>query len=195
MIMTRAPLDPTEQRTLLALARESIRHGLEHGMPLAVDIESYEPNITRPGAAFVTLEDQGGLRGCIGSVEAHRPLVEDVVRNAWNAAFRDPRFTPLTVEEMEDIHIDISILTEPEEMDVSSEEDLKEQLVPYRDGLIISEGFRRGLFLPTVWEKLPEVDSFLSHLKEKAGFPWDYWSEGISCERFFSFAFSEEDLP
>lgn len=181
------------KRKLLELARQSIQCGLTHGEASSVDIEAYQPILIKPGAAFVTLEKHGELRGCIGSIEAHRPLVEDVARNAWNAAFRDPRFSPLSPSEMDDLQIEISILTKPEEMTVSSEEDLKEQLVPHRDGLILSEGYNRGLFLPTVWEKLTDVDSFVSHLKQKAGFPVDYWSQKISCKRFYCVEFGEGD--
>jgi hypothetical protein len=150
-------------------------------------------SLTVPGAAFVTLEKQGDLRGCIGSVEAYRPLIEDVAGNAWNAAFTDPRFSPLTPAEFQLLHIEISVLTRPEDMSFDSEEDLKHQLVPGQDGLIIRDGYHRGLFLPAVWDKLPDVDSFLSHLKQKAGLPRGFWSDSISCQRFYSFEFSDDD--
>jgi len=182
-----------EKRVLLDLARDSIQHGLEHGGAIPVNAETFKPSLALPGAAFVTLEKRGELRGCIGSIEAHRPLVEDIAINAWNAAFRDPRFSPIRVAELDDLQIDISILTAPEAMSVSSEADLKQQLIPHRDGLIISEGYYRGLFLPAVWEKLPDVDSFLSHLKQKAGFPVGYWSRKILCQRFYSIEFGEGD--
>ncbi|MBT4034914.1 MAG: AmmeMemoRadiSam system protein A [Candidatus Marinimicrobia bacterium] len=181
------------QLSLLSLARESIQHGLDHGRSISVDIQSFAADLQKPGAAFVTLEKQGDLRGCIGSVEAYRPLVEDVAENAWNAAFTDPRFSPLTSAEFQLLGIEISVLTRPKDMSFNSEEDLKQQLVPGRDGLIIREGYHRGLFLPAVWEKLPDVDSFLSHLKQKAGFPQEYWSASISCQKFFSFEFSDDD--
>jgi len=181
-----------EQIQLLALARESIQHGLSHGCALDVDVNHADPVISAFGAAFVTLEKRGALRGCIGSVEAYRPLTEDVAENAWNAAFRDPRFKPLTAIEFEQLHIEISVLTEPEEMHIDSEEDLRQQLVPHKDGLIISDGYQRGLFLPAVWEKLPDVDSFLSQLKQKAGLPQDYWSDAIKCKRFYSFEFCDD---
>lgn len=182
-----------EQKQLLTLARESIRHGLDHGSPIQVNSDDFVPGLAIPGAAFVTLEKQGDLRGCIGSVEAYRPLVEDVAENAWNAAFTDPRFSPLTSAEFQLLDIEISVLTKPEDMSFDSEEDLKHQLVPGRDGLIIRDGSQRGLFLPAVWDKLPDVDSFLSHLKKKAGLPRGYWSDSISCQRFYSFEFSDDD--
>ncbi|MBC8376655.1 MAG: AmmeMemoRadiSam system protein A [FCB group bacterium] len=190
--MTVATFNQAEQRQLLVLARESIQHGLNHGSPLRTNPDNFDPDLNAPGAAFVTLEKQGALRGCIGSVEAYRSLVEDVAENAWHAAFTDPRFKPLTQTEFQQLHIKISVLTQPMEMIVNSEEELKHQLVPGRDGLIISDGHHRGLFLPAVWDKLPDVDSFLSHLKQKAGFPEGYWSDSISCQKFYSFEFRDE---
>ncbi len=184
----------SEQYILLSLARESIQHGLDYGRSMPVSMESFSPALQEPGAAFVTLEKQGQLRGCIGSVEAYRSLVEDVAEHAWNAAFRDPRFSPLSPTEFQQLHIEISVLSQPEAMTFDSEEDLKLQLVPGRDGLIISDGNHRSLFLPAVWDKLPDVDSFLSHLKQKAGLPGEYWSDSISCQKFYSFEFSDEDV-
>jgi len=184
---------PAQQSQLLTLARESIQHGLHHGGALAVEVEDYDPTIGAPGAAFVTLEKGGQLRGCIGSIEAYRPLVEDVALNAWNAAFRDPRFNALSPSEYEELQIEISILTQPEDMVVESEEDLMQQLVPGKDGLILSDDYHRGLFLPAVWEKLPDVKSFLSHLKQKAGLPQHHWSDTMRCQRFYSFEFCETD--
>ncbi|MCF7807381.1 MAG: AmmeMemoRadiSam system protein A [Candidatus Marinimicrobia bacterium] len=183
-----------EQKTLLQVARESIQHGLRHGRSLAVDPDNYAPALARPGAAFVTLEKMGNLRGCIGSILAHRPLVEDVAENAWSAAFKDPRFDPLDQPEFDQLHIEISVLTKPEEMQVESDADLKQQLVPGKDGLIIQDGHHRALFLPAVWDKLPEVDDFVSHLKQKAGLTREHWSASLRCERFYSFEFSEIDV-
>ena len=182
----------SEQRKLLALARESIQHGLNHGIPIVPDLDSFSSELTGPGAAFVTLEQVGNLRGCMGSVEAYQPLVEDIAKNAWSAAFTDPRFEPLSSSEFQELDIDISILTEPVDMSFLSEEDLKQQLEPGHDGLIISDGHHRSLFLPAVWEKLPDVDSFLSHLKQKAGLATGYWSDSMSCRRFYSFEFGDE---
>ena len=183
--------DRDHQLQLLNLARESIQHGLEHGASLPVSHDDFDDTLLAPGAAFVTLEKRKELRGCVGSVEAHRPLVDDVAKNAWNAAFQDPRFKPLVATEFHLLHLEISILTHPSEMSFSSETDLKDQIVAHKDGLIIQDGYRRGLFLPAVWEKLPDVDSFLAHLKQKAGLPLNYWSESIRVERFYTFEFCD----
>jgi len=180
-----------EQRQLLTLARASIQHGLTHRQALLPKQENFDDHLLENGAAFVTLEKHHELRGCIGSVEAYRPLVEDVAEHAWNAAFADPRFNPLTSNEFIVLQIEISVLTQPEDMNVTSEEDLKQQLVPGRDGLIIRDGFHRGLFLPAVWDKLPDVESFLSHLMQKAGLPTGYWSDTITFQRFYSFEFND----
>lgn len=183
-----------EQKQLLALARTSISYGLEHGQALTVDSRDFDPSLVQPGAAFVTLEKGGDLRGCIGSIKAYRPLVEDVAENAWSAAFRDPRFDPLNLHEFDELEIEISVLTKPEKMNVRSEDELKRQLNPGKDGLIIKDGYHRALFLPAVWDKLPDVDAFLSHLKQKAGLPIDHWSSTMECQSFYSFEFSEQDL-
>jgi len=189
--MTRPPISLQDESTLLLVARQSIQHGLQFGKALEVDLEKYSPPLTDPGAAFVTLEKGGQLRGCIGSIEAHRPLIQDVAEHAWNAAFRDPRFPQLTEEEYHMLSLEISILTQPEPMSFVSEQDLMEQIQPGRDGLIIQDGYRRGLFLPAVWDKLPDVETFLRHLKQKAGLPGDYWSDTTEVQRFFSHEFGE----
>ncbi|MEA3287396.1 MAG: AmmeMemoRadiSam system protein A [Candidatus Marinimicrobia bacterium] len=183
--------DQQEQARLLQLARSSVEHGISHGGALSVTMSDYSPHLKKPGAAFVTLEKHGQLRGCIGSVEAYRPLVEDVAENAWNAAFRDPRFGSVTHSELHQLHFDISVLTKPQSMQFDSEEDLKQQIVPWEDGLILRDGYHRGLFLPAVWEKLPDIDTFLSHLKQKAGLPSGYWSDKLQIERFYSFEFGD----
>lgn len=130
-------------------------------------------------ATFVTLTIDGHLRGCIGMLEACRPLAEDVVENAVSAAFHDPRFPPLTQEEFDDLKISISVLSPPQEMNFSSEADLLSQIRPGVDGLILQEGFRRGTFLPSVWEELPDKEMFFEHLKLKAGLPAGYRSETL----------------
>nr|WP_236725592.1 AmmeMemoRadiSam system protein A [Candidatus Reidiella endopervernicosa] len=173
-----------EQDDLRQLARDSIRHGLTHGKALDVNASDYSDPLQRQRATFVTLELGGTLRGCIGTLEAHRPLAVDVASNAYAAAFSDPRFPPLDENEFQRLDIHISILTPSEPLLFNGEEDLLEKIRPGIDGLILSEGYRRGTFLPSVWESLPNPEQFLQHLKLKAGLPADYWSDQIEIERY-----------
>ncbi|MGD8925745.1 MAG: AmmeMemoRadiSam system protein A [Thioalkalispiraceae bacterium] len=177
-------LNQQEQQQLINLAKESIQYGLEHGQRLSVDINDFPATLTPVRASFVTLKINNQLRGCIGTLTAHSPLVIDIADNSFAAAFKDPRFPPLSKAEFESLEYHISILSEPEPMKVQSEEDLLTQLRPDIDGLVLHEGNRRSTFLPSVWESLPEPRSFLEHLKQKAGLPADYWSDTIHFERY-----------
>lgn len=170
-------------KTLLVLARNAISGDL--GMAPSSDPEiSACPELVQPGAVFVTLTRDGELRGCIGSLEAWRPLREDVVANARAAAFRDPRFPPLTREELAVIRVEVSLLTTAQPMSYSSEADAVGQLRPLIDGVILEHGRQRGTFLPQVWESLPDRRQFMAQLKRKAGLPADFWSNDIRLSRY-----------
>ena len=183
--------DPSQRRALLALARQSVAHGLEQGCPLPVALSDYPTDLRARRATFVTLEAGGTLRGCIGHLEAVQPLVLDVAENAFAAAFRDPRFPPLTRPELARLAIEVSVLTPSQPLSFTSEEALLRMIEPGRDGLILEEGAARGTFLPTVWESLPEPRAFLRHLKQKAGLPPDHWSDRIRVRRYRTESFSE----
>ena len=142
-------------------------------------------------ATFVTLKINDELRGCIGSLLPHRSLLDDIAENALSAAFKDPRFKPLTAYEFLKTYISISLLTEPEDLEFSSEKDALEKVRPGIDGLILSDGNKRGTFLPSVWEDLPDKKLFWSHLKRKAGFSPEYWSSTIQVQRYTSVYISE----
>lgn len=172
------------QIILLELARSSIRQGLQSGRPLTVILEGLAAELIVLRASFVTLEKDGRLRGCIGSLEAWRPLAVDVAENAYAAAFRDPRFPPVRENEVDDLEIHLSLLTPAVAMSFTSEADLLTQLRPGVDGLILSEGPHRGTFLPSVWDELPTPQLFLMHLKRKAGLPPDYWSPKVCIMRY-----------
>ncbi len=176
--------DAAQRKELLTRAHDSIAHGLETGTPLPVDKNALPDWLREPRATFVTLERNGQLRGCIGSLEAHRPLAEDVTQNAYAAAFCDPRFLRVTAAEWPDIDLHISILSPPEPMTVRSEQDLLNQLRPGTDGLILEDGRARATFLPAVWESLPDPRAFVLHLKNKAGLPPEYWSDTIRAQRY-----------
>ena len=173
-----------EKKQLLDLAKASIQFGLEHGHPIAVTLGNYPAHLQEQRACFVTLQINNQLRGCIGSLEAHRPLVEDVADNAYAAAFRDPRFGPVSESEYPNLQYHISVLNPPEPMTFSSEEDLLKQIRPNIDGLVLSDKGYRGTFLPSVWESLPTAREFFTHLKQKAGLPMNYWSDTLTVERY-----------
>ncbi len=178
-------------KPLLRLARESIGHGLSSGKPVPVALESFHEDLRQPGAAFVTLHKHGELRGCIGNLTARQALARDVADNAFAAAFRDQRFSPLSDDEFEAIHIHISVLTPQERLLVNSEEELLEIIEPELDGISLEEGYFRSTFLPAVWEQLPDKSDFLKHLKLKAGLPLDYWSESIEFYRYRTLSIEE----
>jgi len=165
---------------LLVRARNAIAARL--GQP--TQAETDHPALALPGAIFVTLTQDGALRGCIGSLEAHRPLDRDVRANAVAAAFSDPRFPPLTLAEFPRTRVEVSLLSAPKPMVFSSEADALRQLRPDVDGIILTAGQRRSTFLPQVWEQLPEPRQFLAHLKQKAGLPADWWSAEVQLERY-----------
>jgi hypothetical protein len=165
---------------LLVRARNAI--ATEFGM--APRTEPDHPALHLPGATFVTLTQHGELRGCIGSLEAWRPLDQDVRANAVAAAFRDPRFMPLAEGELERTRVEVSLLTPATPMNFSSEEDAIAQMRPGIDGMILEYGMHRGTFLPQVWESLPEPRLFMAHLKQKAGLPADFWSPDLKLSRY-----------
>ncbi|MFC6673483.1 AmmeMemoRadiSam system protein A [Marinobacterium aestuariivivens] len=174
----------SERALLLRTARAAIARGLETGEPEMPDPETAPQALRCPRACFVTLKKQGELRGCIGSLEASRPLLCDVAVNAWHAATRDPRFAPVTAEELPGLQIELSILTPLEPLVFRDEQDLLAQIVPGRDGLLLQYGRRRGTFLPSVWEQLPELGAFWANLKHKAGLASDFWHPDLRCWRY-----------
>jgi hypothetical protein len=142
------------------------------------------PALGEPGATFVTLMRRGELRGCIGSLEAHRPLEQDVRENSLAAAFRDPRFPPLRAEEFSETRVEVSLLTAPEFMPAASEAEALALLRPGVDGLIFTHRCNRATFLPQVWESLPDPRQFLAQLKRKAGLSADFWSDDVQLARY-----------
>ena len=187
-------LAPEQRATLMGVARQSIEHGLAHGQPLVAHPSEYHRDLKAVRASFVTLQLLGRLRGCIGHLEAVQPVVVDVAENAFAAAFRDPRFAPLTEAEWPEVDVHLSLLTPPEPMRFSDEADLIAQIRPGEDGLILQDGPNRGTFLPSVWESLPDRVQFLTHLKHKAGLAANHWSEQVEVYRYHTESFGEQDL-
>ncbi len=186
-------LSPDQRKQLINIAWQSLRHGLDEGNPLQVDVSSLDDTLAAPGASFVTLHQHAQLRGCIGSLEAVQPLANDVAQNAFSAALRDPRFPPLKADELDGLSLEISVLGLPEAMTFSSEQDLLQQLRPGIDGLILTDNGQRGTFLPSVWESLPQPEDFLRQLKRKAGLSEDYWSDHLQVQRYTTEKFSAAD--
>ena len=177
-------LDLESRRHLLGIAARSIRHGLEHGKACDVDLGTLPPALGERRASFVTLESDGRLRGCIGSLEATRPLAADIAHNAHGAAFADPRFPPVKEDEVEGLHVKISVLSPAIPMQVESAADLVASLRPGVDGLIIRDGDKRATFLPSVWTGIPEPERFVRALAKKAGLPADHWSDTVRVWRY-----------
>ena len=167
---------------LLAQARAAIDEAL--GGDACVPPPADVPALFEPGACFVTLTKQGQLRGCIGSLQAHRALLDDVRANAVAAAISDPRFYPLEPEEFRQTQIEVSLLAEPEPLTFRDESDLLQKIVPFEDGIILSSGAHRATFLPQVWEQLPDPRQFLAHLKLKSGLPSNTPIEIFRVQRY-----------
>lgn len=178
---------------MLKMAAASIRHGLAHQRPLPVTLADFPPDLQAPGACFVTLNREGQLRGCIGSPQAHQPLALDVVQNAFSAAFRDPRFPALTEPELDGLKLSISVLSAQAPIEFADEAGLLAALRPHLDGLVIADGPRRALFLPSVWEQLPDPRRFLGHLKLKAGMAADHFSPTFKAWRFVALELKPAD--
>ncbi len=145
---------------------------------------SYDAVFAQKGACFVTIQKEGGLRGCIGSIVAHRSLLEDLFYNAQAAAFNDPRFVPVSAEEVPQIKLAISLLSHPKEIEFSDEYDLIEKIQKDKDGIIIQDKGKRAVYLPSVWEEIQDKRAFLNSLKMKAGFSPDYFSQTFKAFRF-----------
>lgn len=188
-------IEPTEnqKRELLRLARKTISEGCTRGLPPEqIQEKEDQPDFfLQKAASFVTLQKRGVLRGCIGSTQAHRSLLDDVIHNAFASAFRDPRFPPVTENELTEIKVEISILTPQQQMEISDERDLLKQLRPGIDGLLIRNPQYSATFLPQVWKQLPNPRQFLAHLKNKAGMAPGSWPEDMECLRYQCVKFEE----
>jgi len=171
-------LTEEEGRYLLSFARKTIEQKI-FNLGAQLELESFDSNtFSEKRGTFVTLTIDGGLRGCIGNIVPQESLLDGVKANAINAAFRDPRFEPLSEKEWEKVKIEISILTDPKPLDYSNRRDLLEKMKPGSDGVILKKGYNKATFLPQVWEQLPEKKEFLTHLCLKAGLDGNEWEKG-----------------
>jgi AmmeMemoRadiSam system protein A len=164
-----------EQKTLLRVSREAIEHRVRGEKLSGIQTEAMTPILREQGASFITLTIDGQLRGCIGALEAYQPLVEDVREHAVAAALEDPRFPPLSEDELSRIQIEISRLTRPFPLEYKDADDLISKLRPYIDGVILKDGLRRSTFLPQVWEKISDPSEFMDNLCYKMGAAHHHW--------------------
>jgi uncharacterized protein len=168
-------LTSDERNILLKLARQAMESAVRGARLESIDLEGLPESLRQLGASFVTLTSEGELRGCIGALEPQTALAEDVREHAIAAAQQDFRFPPVQPNELPKINIEISRLSMAQDLDYGSVQDLINRLRPHVDGVIISDGWNRATFLPQVWEKLPDPETFLSHLCMKMGASPDLW--------------------
>ena len=188
-------LSPTHRGDLLRAARH-VLHLACHGRPSAtLDMSTFSPRLHTVAASFVTLLRDGNLRGCIGSMAAHRPLVQDVVDNTLKAGFRDARFKPIAAQELPQLDIKISVLSRPTELSFSSEASARRAFDKGAHGLILTDGKHRGVLLPQVWDQIGTKTDFLTALKRKAGLPEDHWSDTLRLFAFHSEVFDDSARP
>ncbi|WP_018950362.1 AmmeMemoRadiSam system protein A [Thioalkalivibrio sp. ALMg11] len=184
---------PTQARDrLLELAADAIRRAAHETPASTIALEQEPAPLPAPGASFVTLKRGDALRGCIGTLEAHRPLATDVLHNARAAALNDPRFPPLRATELAGLAYSVTLLTASRPMEAAHREGLLDQLQPGRDGLVIQAGARRATFLPAVWDQLPDPEAFLDALLHKAGLAPGRWPDGLQAWRYGSREFAGE---
>lgn len=171
-------LTEEEKRILLDLACSAVEAAAKNQPPPQPHLDQLPPRLREPGASFVTLTQDGMLRGCIGTIKPQLPLAQDVVMRAVAAAREDPRFPPLRPEELPYTSVEVSVLTPPEPLRYETPEEIPSLLRPGIDGVILARGLHRGTFLPQVWEKLPDPHQFLDMLCQKAYLPPGAWKQG-----------------
>ncbi len=172
-----AALTPEEGKILLELAAKTVNDVVTYGTQPPADESEMTEGLRRRRACFITLTKSGQLRGCIGTIFPREPLCRAVVEKARSAALEDPRFTPVTKEELDQLEVEVSVLTVPRRLEIASPEDLVKKLRPHTDGVVLRVGRRQATYLPQVWEQIPEPEAFLGHLAEKAGLAADAWKD------------------
>ncbi len=187
-------LSEDDRLSLLSVAEDTIAYGLEAGRFKPVLKKDYQNSLGDRAASFVTIYLHGQLRGCIGNLQPTRALIEDVAHNAYAAAFRDPRFEPVSWNEFLKLQIEISVLSPLQTIKSESEESLVNQLRPGVDGVVLEVGHYKATFLPKVWDHFQEKQDFLGELKTKAGLASDFWSDNVNVHRYTTNTFSSREL-
>jgi AmmeMemoRadiSam system protein A len=168
-------LTQEERMILLRLARQALECGVSNTPLIPLNLELLPKRLGELGATFVTLTQSGKLRGCVGTLEAYQPLAEDVREHAVAAALHDYRFVPVSPEEVPELEIEVSCLSQPQILEYGSPEELLSKLRPNIDGVILSDGLRRATFLPQVWENISDPATFLFYLCQKMGIDGRTW--------------------
>ncbi len=184
-------LSEQAQQQLLDAAEQVLRQRLQDQTLLPAE-RSLLPALLQTGCCFVTLHRDNNLRGCIGAVDPYQALVDDVVEHTQAAAFHDPRFSPLQASELQGLELEISVLLPPQRLEVTCEQELLQALVPGEDGLILTDGLRRAVFLPQVWQQLPQAEQFVGYLKRKGGWRDAEWPAAMQASRFAVQAFKRQ---
>ena len=174
-----------DKQTILKVARHAIQYGLTYKSPPLLELENYTPQLQAKAATFVTLKETNKLRGCIGTLEAYQPLIQDVAEHAYAAAFNDPRFPPVNSIEEPMLHISISLLSSPDTISLNNEQELVAQLEPRKTGLILEYGPHKATYLPSVWEQISSPQEFVSQLKRKAGLAEQFWDDSMTFKTYY----------
>lgn len=185
-------LSKKEEEIILELAYAAVTYATKTGRVLPISLKDFSEPLQQPGACFVTIKANDKLRGCTGSIEAYRPLILDVTSNAHSSARHDRRFKPISFSELPNLSVAVSILSPRKQIFHKSEEDLLRRLRPAVDGLTIEIGPHRAVFLPVMWQQLPDPKEFLMHLKLKANLPPDFWSNEIETTVFEALLIGED---
>lgn len=185
-------LDEDEQRILTGLARSTLESYLKDKKTPRINVGTLSKKLTEKKGCFVTLTKNSQLRGCIGHIFPQKPLYQCVIDNAVSAAVRDPRFKPVTYEELDGIHVEVSVLSVPQALEFASPDELLSKLTPLKDGVVMTSGFHRSTYLPQVWEQLPDKEEFLSSLCKKGGASGDCWKrDNVEIETYHAQVFGE----
>jgi len=184
-----------ERRQLLTIARQSLRSAVIHGPTVEPNLDTLPKSFIEPSGCFVTLTKHGQLRGCIGHIVPQEALHKAIVDNAQSAALHDGRFTPVQPDELDQLEIEISVLTVPVALLFKSPEDLLQKLKPYRDGVVLQMDGAGATYLPQVWAQIPDKVAFLNSLAQKAGRTATDWRKpGTKVFTYHVESFSESDL-
>ncbi len=173
-----------ECKNIFSVAAKTLEYSTSRLKPPNVDIGSFSPQLQRNRATFITINKSGKLRGCIGTIHPTEPFIVNVVNNTYKAALKDPRFPPIRRDELSNIEITISLLSTLQKMSIKDEEDLLRQIKPNIDGLLIKDNTKQSVFLPQVWNEIPNKLDFISCLKQKAGLDSNHWSSNFQAWKF-----------